>query len=354
MKYELHPACSAWPTMKPEGLRELADDITANGLRDPVTLTPDDLLLDGRNRALACEMAGVEPATTIFDGDPWLFSLSRNKHRRHMTVDQIAMVVANMVTLPRGKPKHANPSNEGISAAVAAKAAGVPETAIDSAKVVLQHGTPDERKAVESGEARLRKTADRIRARRRTSAEPDRYSKRPAAPLGKKTPFHSRDPIDDVTRELITKCAGSKAEWRTLDRMSSITHVAKSAINDVLKRLGDAVKTRGGDRNDGYLIDGDPDELLVRAGLMMAQPEQSAADSSAVIAGLRAQLADANAEIERLKSALHEKVVEMIAATLAANGETKPTVDDVVMAARGRAFKIERAEPPVFGEKEIA
>ena len=131
MKYELHPACSAWPTMKPEGLRELADDITANGLRDPVTLTPDDLLLDGRNRALACEMAGVEPATTIFDGDPWLFSLSRNKHRRHMTVDQIAMVVANMVTLPRGKPKHANPSNEGISAAVAAKAAGVPETAID-------------------------------------------------------------------------------------------------------------------------------------------------------------------------------------------------------------------------------
>ena len=38
MKYELHPACSAWPTMKPEELRELANDITANGLRDPVTL----------------------------------------------------------------------------------------------------------------------------------------------------------------------------------------------------------------------------------------------------------------------------------------------------------------------------
>ena len=71
--------------MKPEELRELADDITANGLRDPVTLTPDGLLLDGRNRALACEMADVEPATTIFDGVPWLFSLSRNKHRRHMT-----------------------------------------------------------------------------------------------------------------------------------------------------------------------------------------------------------------------------------------------------------------------------
>ena len=44
----------------------------------------------------------------------------------------------------------------------------------------------------------------------------------------------------------------------------------------------------------------------------------------------------------------------MIAAKFAANGETKPTVDDVVMAARGRAFKIDRAEPPVFGEEEIA
>ena len=185
MKYELHPACSAWPTMKPEGLRELADDITANGLRDPVTLTPDDLLLDGRNRALACEMAGVEPATTIFDGDPWLFSLSRNKHRRHMTVDQIAMVVANMATLPRGKPKHANPSNEGISAAVAAKAAGVPETAIDwrrscSSTARLMRGR-------RSSPARPGQEDCRPDSRpQATSAEPDRYSKRPAAPLGKK------------------------------------------------------------------------------------------------------------------------------------------------------------------------
>ena len=59
--------------MKPEELRDLADDIAAYGLRDPVTLTPDGLLLDGRNRSIACEMAGVEPATAIFDGDPWLF-----------------------------------------------------------------------------------------------------------------------------------------------------------------------------------------------------------------------------------------------------------------------------------------
>ena len=69
MKYRLHPACSAWPEMHPGELRELAADIKANGLHEPLTLTPDGLLLDGRNRMLACEMAGVEPATVVYAGD---------------------------------------------------------------------------------------------------------------------------------------------------------------------------------------------------------------------------------------------------------------------------------------------
>jgi hypothetical protein len=101
------------------------------------------------------------------------------------------------------------------------------------------------------------------------------------------------------------------------------------------------VKTRAGDRDVQHLIEGDRDELLIRAGLMTVQPDRSAPDYNAEIASLRrnadlrAKLADANAEIERLKSALHEKVVEKISAKLAANGETKPTVDNVVMIALG-------------------
>jgi hypothetical protein len=214
---------------------------------------------------------------------------------------------------------------------------------------------PEEIKAVESGEAPVRKTADQIRARKRANTEPDRPSHRPETPRARKTPVHSRDPIDDLTRELITKCAGPNAGWRTLDRMSSTAMVAKSAIKDVIKRLGDAVKTRTGSTDDEFLIEGDREELLVRAGLM-ALAGQGPPDSSAEIAGLRAEnasmraeLADANAEIEklraevdraeaeiqRLKSALQDKVVEKIAAKLAANGETKPTEDDVVMTALG-------------------
>jgi hypothetical protein len=142
--------------------------------------------------------------------------------------------------------------------------------------------------------------------------------------------------------------------------MSSITQVAKSVIKDALKRLGGAVNTRPGGRDDEYLIEGDPDELLLRAG-MMAQPHQSATDSSAEIASLRAENADlraklahADSEIERLKNALHEEVVEMIAAKFAANGETNPTVDDVVVAALRLNTQDRQGQAPVFGEKEIA
>ena len=173
MKHQLHPACAVWPEMPAEALRELADDIKANGLRDPLMLTPDGLLLDGRNRALACDMAGVEPTTVVFDGDPVLFSLSKNKHRRHMERDQIAMVAAKLVTTTQGRP-----SKEKVANATfiedAAKASGVRTDEIKSAKAVLDHGTPEEIAAVKTGKAKLRKTATAIRKRRKSPPSPQR------------------------------------------------------------------------------------------------------------------------------------------------------------------------------------
>jgi hypothetical protein len=103
--------------MSPTELCDLADDIAANGLRDAVTLTPDGKLLDGRNRALACIMAGTEiPADKIVvhNGDPWLFSISRNARSRHMTTDQIAMVVASLATRPLGANQY---TKEGVAIA---------------------------------------------------------------------------------------------------------------------------------------------------------------------------------------------------------------------------------------------
>jgi hypothetical protein len=60
LKYPVHPLCAVYPDYTPEALVELAGDVVAHSLRDPVTFTPDGRLLDGKNRVRACELAGVE------------------------------------------------------------------------------------------------------------------------------------------------------------------------------------------------------------------------------------------------------------------------------------------------------
>ena len=50
--------------MDGDELRELAEDIRVNGLREPLVLAEikgEDVLVDGRNRRAACKIAGVEP-----------------------------------------------------------------------------------------------------------------------------------------------------------------------------------------------------------------------------------------------------------------------------------------------------
>lgn len=94
MIYEIHPAAAVWPMMPPDELRALADDIKANGLRQPITLTPDGKLLAGRNRLAACEIAGVKPTTRVEEGDPFAYVLSENGARGHYSVPQRAMATA--------------------------------------------------------------------------------------------------------------------------------------------------------------------------------------------------------------------------------------------------------------------
>ena len=188
----------------------------------------------------------------------------------------------------------------------------------------------------------LRRTAPR----RRHGAIERPTSEAVASSTRRETPVNSDDAIGELARELISKCR-AKAEYRTLDKMSWIVPAAKTAIAQALQRLDGAAKTREGERGIEYRIEGNPDMLLARAAVKTEPSDRSAAAADAEIdqlraenADLRAKLIDANDEIEklhaeigRLKSALHEKVVEEIAAKLVAQGETKPTEDDVVRAA---------------------
>jgi ParB-like chromosome segregation protein Spo0J len=55
-----HKYANLFPMMDDEALERLSWDITENGLLESI-LTYNGLVLDGRNRLAACELAGMEP-----------------------------------------------------------------------------------------------------------------------------------------------------------------------------------------------------------------------------------------------------------------------------------------------------
>ena len=112
-KYPFHPACTIFPQLPDDELRELADDIAANGLRNPVVLFQGKIL-DGRNRYLACELAGVKPRFSEFQGDdPIGWVVSQNLHRRHLTASQRAVVAFDLLPLLEKEAKQRQRLSKG-------------------------------------------------------------------------------------------------------------------------------------------------------------------------------------------------------------------------------------------------
>jgi hypothetical protein len=286
VKYRLHPACAAWPPMSMEELCDLAADIEANGLIDAITLTPNGLLLDGRNRVEACEIAEVEisPAKIeVHHGDPWLFSLSNNKHRRHMTADQVAMVASELSGRPHGDQPKGDVANAIPTVAQVAAAAGVRTHQILSANTVRKRGTPEEVRAVKSGAAKLRKTASAIRAR--------------TAPTRKKL-VPPTDPMMAIVLRLREDFNDN--ENRTVDRAAKFLGVAKSALREALGRFGDAVEWS--DDREKFRIMPFKEELRrIDAG------EANAPET----ANLKRELAEKNEELRRANAQLRIKDAEI-------------------------------------------
>jgi len=80
------------PSADDDELQDLTDDIRAHGLSAPIVLF-EGMILDGRNRAAACERAGVAPRYVQFEGgreDALILVVSHNLKRRHLTKQAIA------------------------------------------------------------------------------------------------------------------------------------------------------------------------------------------------------------------------------------------------------------------------
>src|SRR5262245_44342023 len=106
---EVHPAAQIFPMLPEAELSALSEDIKQNGLIHPIVLDAEGLLLDGRNRLAACELAKVEPKTVTYRGlDPLHYVVSANLARRHLNETQRAMIASRLAKLPVGSNQHAS------------------------------------------------------------------------------------------------------------------------------------------------------------------------------------------------------------------------------------------------------
>lgn len=91
----VHPLAEIWPKMIEDDFEDLVKSISENGLRNPIVITPDGLILDGRNRHAACKKAKVAPTTVVYEGEDLAeFILDANSSRRHMNSGARAMATA--------------------------------------------------------------------------------------------------------------------------------------------------------------------------------------------------------------------------------------------------------------------
>lgn len=237
MEFEFHPLANLFPLIEDRLLDELAADIKANGLHDPIDIYQGKIL-DGRNRYLACKAAGVELHAahlryfrTELCGDPFTYIISKNVRRRHLTTGQRAYAIAEYETYRHGGARTSQstgPTQEqdanlqldqtpAPARAELADAANVSERSIASAAVVRDRGVPELKEAVKQGELSI-SSAEQI-ARLPEKEQPAAVAK--AVPAGARSIMSSRQEPDD-----------------SLDFFPTPPWATRALIKHALRRLG--------------------------------------------------------------------------------------------------------------------
>lgn len=141
--FDTHPAADVFPMMVKDKLEELAEDIKREGLREDLWML-GKLLLDGRNRLTACELANVRPRFQQYTGkDPIGFVVSMNLARRHLDDAQRTWVAAKIATMRKGSNQHPPHGGPSISKGKAAKLLNVRQRGVERMAVVVSNGVPE-------------------------------------------------------------------------------------------------------------------------------------------------------------------------------------------------------------------
>jgi protein gp37 len=219
---EIHPAALIMPPMEDEEFSKFKEDILGNGLIEPLVLFQGKIL-DGRNRYRACRELEIDVWARKWEGgmDPVEYVASKNIHRRHLTKGQLAdcaakaidyhvqeakerqkaaggdkkseeykksVVVpvqqpiledeeykqaANSDVIIDVEPKIIAPAQQAIpessyekkAVSRAGKLFGVSGKTVARAKYIHEHGTEEEKKALETGKAAVKHLERQVRER---------------------------------------------------------------------------------------------------------------------------------------------------------------------------------------------
>lgn len=207
--WRVHPACAAFPLLEGDELAAFVADVREHGLLEAVTVDGDELL-DGRNRLLACDLAGVAPRFAPWRQNgasktDWIVSL--NLQRRHLSEGQRGVLAHDLhpiyeaeakerqrlaaeetnrrkaepqISLP-ARSRDAAERHKGESAAAAGAAVGVSGRTVQRVKEIAAKA-PDLLDAVRSGAMTLPEAKGEIRQRAKAAlAESIRQEPPPAA-----------------------------------------------------------------------------------------------------------------------------------------------------------------------------
>lgn len=171
-KRKNHPYADLFPMMTEAELEALSEDIKEHGLRHPIVLYQGQVL-DGRNRLLACEKAGVEPTFTEFEGDEdaaLALVVSLNVQRRDLTPGQRALSAARRWGLDEkrnGRPtKEKTVQSKPISLDAVSREFKSAKVTITQARDLLVEA-PDLALLVDSTAVSLRDAYDQLQRRRK-------------------------------------------------------------------------------------------------------------------------------------------------------------------------------------------
>lgn len=214
------PFAEIFPLLPDDELKQLAADIDANGMREPIQLDADGLILDGRNRYRAACDKCMQPKVCVFRkwngrATPELYMayvISANIHRRQLTISQRAQAIVSAndlaARLGKGRQKRTEkpPSLDGNadlnvsrdtapapSKAAQAEAAGVSVPSISRARRVQAECDTDTQDAVIRGEISASEAIARAKPDPEPDAEPDRHDH-----FGNVLPEHVVDSWDDT------------------------------------------------------------------------------------------------------------------------------------------------------------